>query len=891
MTVRALPATTQEYLLQQLSQLDPRARLVFVLDPESRLLLSESVSVGKEWQVVTYRGDDLAFRATMGGSKPTLIWVRPALLDASPSPLVLSSLPDLVSRADAILDLSLNGVLQHIAPQETWPEGPLLEHGAVLARHLPRVATGLKSLRKELPRGAALDAVVVRALALHCLQPVFGAEAYLFNQDSAIGVLEQYLGLAWGADWEPAALVLLRQQARLAPKVLMHSVEPWLAAPTDALARYLYLYRLLTSAQLPGVTSHLRGLGAVGLDPEPLEAHVGDALRRWQQDVAWRRRVIAQAEGTLSPGDLQRVCALLTHASEERALQIVQQAELPGAAYELASSLIATCKTESELQDLALRWPQHRPSPVEEWPATGYASQANALLGILDRLAAIYQHLGSPIPAWNDLAGALDWYTGSGAYALRLQHAEAAAATRSLPDGPARTQLRLWLPVLAKRIGTHLDEADQRLASIIRADLAAYLGSPRLATRLVRELRPRTKANLTASLWIVVLDGMRWDTWAQVVKPRLQEMYEIKQEKAYLSLLPSCTHIARTGLLAGQIPSHWKSYGGSYTTQQSILAARALEIPEAEQRTSLRFASRMEADRATEPIDAAKRFRYNVVIFNLTDDNVHHLPAGIDNINKVVGQLLDDILAMLAVWIGSEDTLIIASDHGFTELDPGAAQVVPDDARWRRLIDGGRHPVTYRYLSVAEVPSGLQPTVPVRYSGVPEGEYVVAVGQRWFQRADSRGPGARYAHGGLSFAEMVVPGALLQPIKQKRLQVALQELPAEVVAQEGEELVVVVVIGNTGNQRAAFEFSARASTDPTAHVTRGELQAGEKRAITLRSRAVYRQHGGSTDRIHLSLSFGEVGGALGRPHVRELPVRVLPQKGKVELSFGGLDDL
>ena len=60
------------------------------------------------------------------------------------------------------------------------------------------------------------------------------------------------------------------------------------------------------------------------------------------------------------------------------------------------------------------------------------------------------------------------------------------------------------------------------------------------------------------------MDGMRYDTWDAVIRPLLTEHFQVVSglDRAYFSLLPSKTDIARRGLLAAAIGKDWKNYYG-----------------------------------------------------------------------------------------------------------------------------------------------------------------------------------------------------------------------------------------------------------------------------------------------------------------------------------------
>ena len=895
MSAEGLPATLEHYLHSRLDRLDPRARLVCVLDPACRLNLSESVSFhGGTWSVLRYAGNDLAFRAAYVPGQPTLIWItqpdpRPEEVEA---PLRLSSLADILAQADAILDLSLAGVLAELVPGEAWPSAPLRRHAALFAQHLAAVVSGHERLRRDLPQEAALDASSLRTLALRCYQEQIPAEEFLFHQDTLAGMLNHCITLAWKVAWGEEAAQLLREQAQEAMQHYGVAVCPWLEVPLDALARYVYLYRFLSRVRLTNISNHLRGLGLLGFDPEPLEAQVTGVLDLWERDLAWRQHVIQQAEAGLTASDVKRVVDLLDVSGDEL-LAVLWAAESPALAYELAvRAFLSTGAGERRRQMLTL-WADQRPFSLGVFPETAYLAQAQMMVRVLDELSFIEKGLAAPLPEFSSLATAVDWYVQSGACLLELAHARAVTASRGLAGGDVQPALQQCLNDAQGRIRAYLDEADHALAELVRKDVGGYLNSPRLSINVLRDtiLVKRVAPTSKASVWIVVLDGMRWDTWREVVKPRLLQTFEIKQEKAYLSLLPSWTYVARGGLLAGKIPSHWLGYRNTFTAQQPTLVAKALGLAEGEQDRKLRFHSRLESDRSAQQLDATKRVPYNVLIFNISDDNLHHLKGNLDVVNRVVEELLGEILDTLHMLVRPEDTVVLASDHGFIELHREDAVIIRDDARWQRYVEGGRHPVTYRYLAGVEPPAGLSDAPTFSYKGMPEGRFTVAVGRRWFQREDAHGEPDRYAHGGLSFGEMVVPGVVLQRITEKRWEVSLAELPREITVEEGQELACALVLANTGNQATHYELAYRSDTEAQSQTLRGELQPGERRALLLHAQVRYRESGASTKAFRLQLSYGPSPDALQPSLPREIPVTVIPQKGKVEISLGALDDL
>ena len=386
---------------------------------------------------------------------------------------------------------------------------------------------------------------------------------------------------------------------------------------------------------------------------------------------------------------------------------------------------------------------------------------------------------------------------------------------------------------------------------------------------------------------------MRYDTWERIVKPRLLERYSLDWERPYLSLLPSWTGVARTGLLAGKPPEAWRSYRGRVTLNQETLAARLFGLSEAERGRRLRFYSGMESDRTQRKLDPRKRFPYNVLVFNVSDDNLHAMRGDLVALNEVVASLLKSILETLDNLVQPDDTLIVTSDHGFVELEEGQSVTIPDDTRWQRYVEGGPHPVHYRFIRGVERPEGLaaEETLTFEYPNLHDGQFTVAVGRRWFAREKTT-RADRYTHGGLSLAEMVVPGAVLRPIVAPLVKLALEGFPRTLVVREGEEAVVEFMLVSSGNRPAHFTLEVGANTAREPLRQAGDLRPGQRLPVSYRFTPVYADAPGEvgTERVSLKVEYKNAEGKR-RKLSRSATVTVEPRKDVVKFSLGGLDEL
>ncbi len=904
------PATLYDHFERLIAHLPPQARLALVLDPPGLLGLGETVDVeGWRWAVFHYDGNDLAFRKAYGHhgpDAPHLVWATrlpdhpTTRLPDHPTtrPLDLSFLTDVVRRADGILDLSLLGVLKTLKPREIWPPEAVARFEPLLAAHLGAVLAAHADLRRTLGPGVPLDTHCLRALALHALHPAISISDLTFRDPDPRQVLTRYLRLLVQKEWDEKGLALLQEQARLAPEPSAGELAPWFEAPPAGLMRYLYLRRLLARQRVANIAAVARVL--LPFDPRPLEPWVGFALRLWDDDPAWREALVARAERALDEAELDEALALLEAERPADTFAALADAETPAVVYGLGRRLLSGVTSAEELGRVVLTWARRRP-PLAAWPETPYSRRARDLAGFLDELAFLFDRLtqerrpelveGMSPPA--GLAGLVDWYVEQRFYDLEYAGARAADALRRLP-GLAET-LRPLLDRVRATVRVHFDHLDRELARRIGEDWRGYLSHPRLSSNVLRDtiIKPRQKVSRESSVWIVVFDGMRYDSWERVVKPRLLERYSLDWEQPYLSLLPSWTTIARTGLLAGKPPEAWRSYRGRVTLDQGLLAARFFGLSEAERNRRLRFYSGMESDRTQRKLDPRKRFPYNVLVFNVSDDNLHAVRGDLVALNEVVASLLKGILETLDALVQPDDTLIVTSDHGFVELEPDQSVTVRDDTRWQRYVEGGRHPVHYRFIRGVERPEGLaeDEALTFEYPGLRDGQFTVAVGRRWFAREKTT-RADRYTHGGLSLAEMVIPGAVLRPIVAPLVRLALEGFPRALSVREGEETVVVFTLVSSGNRPAHFTLEVGANTAREPLHQEGDLRPRLRLPVSYRFTPVYADVPGEvgTERVSVKVVYQDVEGKR-RKLSRSAAVTVEPRKDVVKFSLGGLDAL
>jgi hypothetical protein len=167
-----------------------------------------------------------------------------------------------------------------------------------------------------------------------------------------------------------------------------------------------------------------------------------------------------------------------------------------------------------------------------------------------------------------------------------------------------------------------------------------------------------------------------------------------------------------------------------------------------------------------------------------------------------------------------------------------------------------------------------------------DGKFTVAVGRKWFRRAESN-QANRYDHGGISFAEMVVPGVVMQLITEKKFDIGFDGLPQVIQVAEGATHHTRIWIKNKGNQPSSYELISGTNTDASPQVANGTLAPGARIEITIAIRPVMEKDQPLTQILKLALAHP----GRTRPVKKEIPIMIEKRNDVVEISFGGLDDL
>jgi len=267
------------------------------------------------------------------------------------------------------------------------------------------------------------------------------------------------------------------------------------------------------------------------------------------------------------------------------------------------------------------------------------------------------------------------------------------------------------------------------------------------------------------SAYIIIFDGMRWDEW-ELLKPRILQIFQGKMAMedviSMIAILPSTTEWARKAIFAGTFPKNFSSEG------ENELLQSALEIYSREH--ALKLAPIHTYGESPEQRDNMLSFiddksQIKPIVFSLIDIKLHSTMQNLVTLYEEVEINFNNTIQPYLEKIPSDSLIFILSDHGFMELS-GKGILSPD----RNLAESHR-----RYIGIKSsnnpdnisnsdfaffnaenigMPSGSDI---LKYGFAKPGKFVASAREQSAVRT------VRYAHGGLSMQEMIVPCAVFTP--------------------------------------------------------------------------------------------------------------------------------
>ena len=294
---------------------------------------------------------------------------------------------------------------------------------------------------------------------------------------------------------------------------------------------------------------------------------------------------------------------------------------------------------------------------------------------------------------------------------------------------------------------------------------------------------------------VLIFDGLRVDAWEELVRPVLEEKYDVLDQLPGSAILPSETHLSRKAISAGCLPL------GFISTTENALLENALK-------THLGLTVKFKVEKQDETVECGISARYSsgpidVVIFNFTDKNLHNNTADMAFIyDATLREILRQDVRSVLRELPNDATVFVVSDHGFSPV-PDRTFTVPHQV----VTDSSD--VKYRVGRLKTPLEGNDSKNGVLFKVSDLGISNTIQGQRgaeWtfnhilfprpgltLKRHQGRHNPERYTHGGLSLAECMIPMIVLGPKVKFEPAFELFGIRFEGVPSEGQPLHILLM--------------------------------------------------------------------------------------------------
>lgn len=313
---------------------------------------------------------------------------------------------------------------------------------------------------------------------------------------------------------------------------------------------------------------------------------------------------------------------------------------------------------------------------------------------------------------------------------------------------------------------------------------------------LARVLKAHWDPKSSKKAIIMVFDGLRTDAWQQLLRPVLEERFQVVAEYPGSALIPTETELSRKAIAAGKLPAQFLSH-----------SRRELELLKGWLKDNLRITPQFEVLCDDDTIASGMTMCYasdqlEYIVFKFCDDNLHNNKQDLAFIyNSILNQIVQQDVRSVIRNLPQDIMLFITSDHGFTPM-PKETILISED-----MVDDERD-IKYRNARVVPpLPKDVEEKVcsfymkdigvdmPIKNSTTKGDQLIIFPQPEFiFKRFKGRHQPDQYSHGGLSMAECLIPAVVMVPSKEERGDLRIEEVKLEGSVREGETLQIQVMV-------------------------------------------------------------------------------------------------
>jgi hypothetical protein len=543
--------------------------------------------------MVVFRGDDLAFRLAYRKARSAKhILIVLARSTAADSKIDVSYVTDILfaNEGGAPLDLSVPAVFRRICPKINFPANEIRRFKDALLEHLETVPEATAKIVERWGRPDDWGRGQVAALVLLAQHPDWVLADIWPDEINPAAAVAHGLQVLLSVPPESPDLPIIRQllQDAVYPQVREYCF--WFDLPPGDVAGYLLIRAFAHDLKLQNPVVQLAGLHVfpLGMPLDRLETLSRQIIvQMLAKSKAWKL-VEKRAEHFLTPIRSEKLEALLP---AEGTGNLISAMGSPAILFiYLRKCLLAFFAKPAE-NDLG--WSEDIALPpvlgADFGDQMGSRRQSLAATRLAQVIYLIESRLATTVPSFPHADDLLDWYVSSGHHRLELEVSRAFHHLSACEDEDINRagqsyfsgtgdEMAPSLGSLGFRVRQRLDALDANLAKFVRCDPATLADDARsiigfLKSELDGELMPILSGDSESRVWVLIFDGMRYDTWEDVVQPLLGEHFAISGEPRFC-VLPSYTLYARTSLLAGTTASSWAAGKSAASRDEAALFAK-----------------------------------------------------------------------------------------------------------------------------------------------------------------------------------------------------------------------------------------------------------------------------------------------------------------------------
>jgi hypothetical protein len=399
---------------------------------------------------------------------------------------------------------------------------------------------------------------------------------------------------------------------------------------------------------------------------------------------------------------------------------------------------------------------------------------------------------------WNDeRANRLDYYTSGLRRLVQVGDILPVSKSQFWPKLTERWDAaQKKLDESIKAVDLDVDVANAKFQDLYRAHYVKWINqanSPLIFTHqfVSRVLKTHWDPQSGQKAVILIFDGLRVDAWEELVRPVLEEKYDVLYQFPGSAILPTETHLSRKAISAGCLPVSFCSTSENALLESALKMNFGLTVKFKVKGQNETVECGISAHYTSDPIDE--------VIFNFTDKNLHNNSADLSFIyDATVREILRQDVRSVLREMPENAIVFVTSDHGFAPV-PTATYTVPDEV----LTDSGD--VKYRVgrlktpLEAKDAKNGVLFKVGDLGISDKTGKAGWSFNHVLFprpaltlKRPYGKHNPERYTHGGLSLAECMIPMIVMGPKKKVEPAFDLTSIRFEGVLSEGQPLDIII---------------------------------------------------------------------------------------------------